>query len=101
MVEAVYFRNHKGTYYDAIQYLWKNITLIKLRDITSIIDYFSADNPHGKSLLTNRNVLFLVRFISIDQIPKIKILYMVASEYPEVIEGCRRLIATGVIDPEE
>ena len=85
MVEAVYFRNHKGTYYDAIQYLWKNITLIKLRDITSIIDYFSADNPHGKSLLTNHNVFFVISFISIDQIPKIKIFYIVASEHPEVI----------------
>ena len=43
----------------------------------------------------------LVCFVSLDQIPKIKICHMVARENPEVIKGRRQLIATDVIDSKE
>ena len=43
----------------------------------------------------------LVRFFSLDKIPKIKIYHMVAKDHPEVIEGRRRLIAVDVLDSEE
>ena len=49
----------------------------------------------------NEIILSLIFFIPLDQIPKIKICHMVASEHPEVIEGRRRLIATDVPDSEE
>ena len=45
--------------------------------------------------------LSLIRFVPLDQIPKIKICHMVASEHPEVIEGRPQLIVTDVIDSEE
>ena len=51
---------------------------------------------HGK-----KNVLSLICFVTLDQMTKIKICHMVASENPEVIEGRRRLIAIGVLDSEE
>ena len=63
------------------------------------MDCYATDTPHGKSLL--KIVLSLIRFVSPDQISKIKICHMVASEHTEVIEGRRQLIATDVIDPEE
>ena len=40
-------------------------------------------------------------FGPLDQIPKIKIFHMVASEHLEVIEGRWRLIATDVLESEE
>ena len=66
-----------------------------------VIDRFTANTPHGNSLQTKQNILSLIRFVPLDQIPEIKICHMVASEHPEVIEGRRRLIATDVLDSEE
>ena len=66
-----------------------------------VIDRFTANTPHGKSLQTKQNILSLIHFVPLDQIPKMKICHMVASENPEVIEGRRRLIATDVLDSEE
>ena len=40
-------------------------------------------------------------FFFLDQIPKIKICHMVASENTEVIEGRQRLICTDVLDLDE
>ena len=40
-------------------------------------------------------------FFALDQIPKIKICHMVASEHPEVIEGRLRSISIEVIDSED
>ena len=45
--------------------------------------------------------LSLIRFVPLDQIPKIKICHMVTSEHPEVIEGRRRLITADVFESEE
>ena len=45
--------------------------------------------------------LSLIRFVPLDQIPKIKICHMVASRHPEFIERRQRLIATDVLDSEE
>ena len=39
-------------------------------------------------------------FFFLDQIPRIKIFHVVASEHYEVIEGRRRLIATDVLESE-
>ena len=67
----------------------------------STIDPFSMETPQGKSTWTKQNILSLVHFFFLDQIPNIKICHMVASEHPEVAEGRRRLIAMEVPDPEE
>ena len=45
--------------------------------------------------------LSLIRFVPLDQTPKIEICHMVANEYPEVIKGGRRLISIDVLDSEE
>ena len=57
--------------------------------------------PNGKSTRKKHNVLSLIRFVSLDQIPKIKICHMVASEHRKVIELRRRFLDTDVIDYEE
>ena len=66
-----------------------------------IIDRFTAEITHGKSPWKKWNVLPLICFVPLDQIPKIKIFHMVASEHPEVIKGRQQLIATDVLDSEE
>ena len=53
----------------------------------SIIDLFTADTPNGKSPWMKQLFWSLIRFVSLDQTPKIKICHMVASEHPEVIRG--------------
>ena len=67
----------------------------------SIIDHFAAENSHGKSPWMKQNNLSLFYFVSLNQIPKIKIGHMVASEHPEVIGGMWRLIAMEILDPKE
>ena len=85
-VETAYFRNHGGCYYYAMLYVWKKKTVIKQRDVMSIIDQFFAETPYGKSPRKNC-FLSLIHFVALDQVPKIKIFHMVASGHPEVIEG--------------
>ena len=75
------------------------MTVVKIRGIVYVIDCLIVETPHGKYLW--KNVLSLIRFVPLDQNPKIKIYHMVASEYPEVIEGRRQLISTDVLDSEE
>ena len=77
------------------------MTIIKLIEVTPIIDRFSAYTPCGKSQWMKQKVFSLVCFVALDQIPKIKICHMVVSEYPEVIEGRQRLILVDVLEPEE
>ena len=85
--ETAYFRNHEGSYYYAMMSVWENMTVIKRRELIYVIDRFTAETPHGNSPWTNQFFLSLISFVSLDQIPKIKICHMVASEHPEVIEG--------------
>ena len=49
MVETDHFQNHRRSYYDAILSICKNTTLIKQRELISIIDRFAVDNTDGKS----------------------------------------------------
>ena len=50
------------------------------------------------SLRGQNKKLSLLCSVTLDKISKIKICHMVASKYPEVIEGGRRFIATDVLD---
>ena len=59
------------------------------------------ETPSDRSLSNKQNILSLIHFVSLDQIPKLKIYHMVESEHTEVIEGRRRLIATDIPDTEE
>ena len=66
-----------------------------------IIDRFVEEAPTCKSPWTKKHVLSLVRFFSLDEIPKIKICFMVANEHTEVIDGRRQLISVDVLESEE
>ena len=55
--DANYFWYQKGSYYDAITYVCKNITAIKLRYIMSIIDSFTTETPDVKYPWTKEHVL--------------------------------------------
>ena len=50
--------------------------------------------------MDKKNVFSRIRFVTFDQISKIKICHMVASD-PEAIEGRRRLIAVDVLEYKE
>ena len=53
------------------------------------------------SLCGKKNVLSLISFFPLDQIPKINICHMVASKHHQVIEGGLWLITTDVPDSKE
>ena len=97
--ETEYFRNYTGYYYDAMPSIWRNIAVIKIREVMYVIDHFTTDTHHGKYPWTKK--IYLIYFVPLDQIPKIKICRMVASEHPEVIEGRRQMIAMCVLYSEE
>ena len=99
--ETAYFRNHEGSYYDAMPSLWKNMSVPVRREVMCIIDRFFKEAPPGKSPWKRQNVLSLVRFFSHDEIPKIKIFHMVEMKHPDVIDGRHWLIDVDVIDSKE
>ena len=55
-----------------MSYLWKKITVKDLKELMYVVDLFFVGTPQGQSL----------------------------KEYPEVIEGRQKLIATGSIENE-
>ena len=46
-VETAYFWNHEGSYYNAIPYVWKNMKVIKLKEVISVIDLYLVETPYG------------------------------------------------------
>ena len=71
-VETAYFWNHEVSYYDAIPSVYKNMTVIKRREVMYDIHRFTVETSHGKSPWTKQDILSLIRFSPLDQIPKIK-----------------------------
>ena len=101
MRQTAYFRNHEVSYYYSIPYDCKKMTVIKQREGVSIIDRFNAETPDGKSLWMKQNVLSIIRFVSLVQLPKIKIFCMVPSEHTEVVEGSQTWVAPEFLDSEQ
>ena len=85
--ETEYFRNHEGSYYDAMPYIWKQMYVPVRREVMCIIDRFFEEAPPGKSPWKKQNFSSLIRFFSLDEIPKIKIFHVLAQENPEFLEG--------------
>ena len=61
--ETSYFRNHEGSYYDVMPYVWKKMYVPVQREAICIIDIFLKSlllvSVHGQ-----KNVLSLVCFFS-------------------------------------
>ena len=66
MGKTAYFRNHKGSYYDAMLSVWENTTVIKIIEVMYVIDQFTSETPRGKSPWEKRNVFSLIRFVPLD-----------------------------------
>ena len=71
--DTSYFRNHEGSYYDAMPSAWKKMSVPVQREAMCIIDLFFKEGPPGKSPWTKQFFLSLVRFFSLEKTPKIKI----------------------------
>ena len=68
--ETEYFIKHEGSYYDAMPYLWKNMSVPIKRELMCIIDRFFKEAPRGKSPWTKENVLSLVHFFLLTKYPR-------------------------------
>ena len=64
--EAEYSRNNKGYYYEDMQSVWKNTTVIKWRKVMYIIDQFMIETPEGNPYGKTDFSLFF----ALDQITK-------------------------------
>ena len=45
-----YFWNHEEPYYNYMTSIWKNIIVIKQRQLMSVIDQFVTENPYFRSI---------------------------------------------------
>ena len=68
--KRAHFRNHKGSYYYAMPYFWKNMYVPVRIEVMCIIDYFLAETPPGKSPWTKENILSIIHFFLLTKYPK-------------------------------
>ena len=59
--ETAYFRNHEGSYYDAVLSVWKDMSVPVRREVMCIIDRFFKGAPPGKSPRTKK--MFCLSFV--------------------------------------
>ena len=59
--DTEHFRNHEGSYYDAMSSVWKNIPVPVQIEVICIIDCFFEETPPGKSPWTKK--MFCLSFI--------------------------------------
>ena len=69
-LETSYFRNHEGSYYDAMPSVWKKMSVPVRREVMCIIDRFFREAPPGESPWTKENVISLVRFFLLTKYPR-------------------------------
>ena len=62
-VEIAYFRNHEGSYYDAMPSVWKNIYVPVQREVMCIIDRFVEEAPPSKSPWTTKTLVLVCFFL--------------------------------------
>ena len=70
MRDTAYLRNHKESYFDYMPYVWKNITVIKQRELMSIIYRFYAETPHGESPRTKKYFCLSFTFLPLTKRPR-------------------------------
>ena len=71
--EIAYFRNHEGSYFDAMPSVWKKMYVPVRREVMCILDRFVEETPPGKSIWTKEDVLSFIHFFTLDQISNSKI----------------------------
>ena len=71
-----------------------------MKNTFSVIDCFIVDTTGGNYPWKKGNILSLINFCVLDQIPKIKILYKVTSKHPKLIYYRRQLISIEVLNFE-
>ena len=62
--ETAYFRNHEGSYYDAMPSVWKNLYVPVQREVMCIIGCFVEETPPGKSPWKKYFFCFSFNFLS-------------------------------------
>ena len=98
--EKNYMRTNEASYFDAMPALWKKMTVETRRRVVDMVDGFVATAVGTESPWRKENVLQLVRFCPLADVPKLRTCYMVAKEHPDVLDGRRRLIASDAVGEE-
>ena len=78
---------HESYYYDDMLYMWNKMKLNHLNDVVFLIN---LTQRLLVVIIRGRREMFFLLIVSppLYQIPKINVYHKVASEHPEVIEGC-------------
>ena len=82
-----FFKECNNELFDAMPAVWRNLPVEVRHKVVSIINEFIASTPTGESAWCSQNVRKLLRFCSLDDVPKIRASYMMSKIDPGVIVG--------------
>ena len=71
--------------FDAMPACWKRLTVEERQNVMAIIDGLYRDAEVGKPIWTKLNILRLVKYVSLDEVLKLRGCYLAAKRDPSVI----------------
>ncbi len=83
-----FFKEHANSLFDALPAVWRNMSTVHRQKCIHIIDTMKADADSSESIWNcKENIRKLLKYVQMDDVPKIRACYMVAKESPGVIVG--------------
>ncbi len=74
----MFFKECNNELFDVMPAVWRNLPVEDRYKVVSIIDEFIASTPTGESTWCSQNIKKLLRFCSLDDVPKIRASYMMS-----------------------
>ncbi len=82
-----FFKERDNNLFDAMPAVWRNLSVESRHAVVSTIDDFIGNTPKGKMAWSTANSRKLMKYCSLNDIPKMRASYMMAKIDPEVIVG--------------
>jgi hypothetical protein len=82
-----FFKEHINDMYDAMPAVWKNLTPELRHEVVSVIDQFYENAAPGNEVWSKANVLKLVKFAPLAQVPKLRASYFAAKRNGRIMVG--------------
>ena len=82
-----FFKERDNNLFDAMPAVWRNLSVESRHAVVSTIDDFIGNTPEGKTAWSAENSRKLMKYCSLDDIPKMRASYMMAKIDPGVVVG--------------
>jgi hypothetical protein len=82
-----FFKERENNIFDAMPAVWRNLSIEMRHNVITTVDQFIASTPDGETAWSPDNVRKLLRYCSLDDVPKIRASYMMAKIDPGIIIG--------------